>query len=87
LYDIKNKPFIISVGTDRYEKLIFKNKKKHHSAAAQISVEDPAEGGGSRAQIRRREEAALGLMVAEVGKEGVGGRRSWSWSPRWGRRA
>jgi hypothetical protein len=30
---------------------------------------------------------ALGLVVAEVRKEGVSGRRSWSWSPRWGRRA
>jgi hypothetical protein len=29
----------------------------------------------------------LGFVVAEVGKEGVGGRRSASWSPRWGRRA
>jgi hypothetical protein len=48
---------------------------------------DPAEGGGGHAQIRRREEAALGLVVAEVGKKGVGGRRSASWLPRWGRRA
>jgi hypothetical protein len=48
---------------------------------------DPAEGGGGRAQIRRREEVALGLVVTEVGKEGVGGRCSASWSPRWGRRA
>jgi hypothetical protein len=30
---------------------------------------------------------ALGLVVAEVGKEGIGGRRSALWSPRWGRRA
>jgi hypothetical protein len=29
----------------------------------------------------------LVLVVAEVGKEGVGGSRSSSWSPRWGRRA
>jgi hypothetical protein len=63
------------------------SKKKYRSATAQIRVEDPAEGGGGRAQIRQREEAALGLVVAEVGKEGVGGRRSWSWSPKWGRRA
>jgi hypothetical protein len=63
------------------------SKKKHHSAAAQIHVEDPAEGGGGRAQIRQREEVALGLVVTEVGKEGVGGRRLASWSPRWGRRA
>jgi hypothetical protein len=67
---------------DRYEKSIFENKKKHRSTAAQIRVEDPAEGGGGRAQIRRRVEAALGLAVAEVGKEGVGGRRSASWSTR-----
>ncbi len=63
------------------------SKKKHYSAAAQIHVEDPAEGGGGRAQIQQREEVALGLMVTEVGKEGVGGRRLASWSPRWGRRA
>jgi hypothetical protein len=61
--------------------------KKHRSVAAQIRVEDPAEGGGGCAQIRRREEAALSLVVAEVGKEGVGGRRSASWSLKWGRRA
>jgi hypothetical protein len=30
----------------------------------------------STSRIRRREEAALVLVVAEVGKEGVGGRRS-----------
>jgi hypothetical protein len=45
--------------------------KKHRSAAAQICVEDPAEGGGGRTQIRRREEVALGLVVAEVGKDGA----------------
>jgi hypothetical protein len=49
LYDTKNKPFIVSVGTERYEKSFFKNKKKHCSAAAQIRVEDPAEGGGGHA--------------------------------------
>jgi hypothetical protein len=27
------------------------------------------------------------VVVVEVGKEGVGGRHSSSWSPRWGRRA
>jgi hypothetical protein len=31
--------------------------------------------------------APLGLVVTEVGKEGIGGHCSWSWSPRWGRRA
>jgi hypothetical protein len=51
--------------------------------------QDPAEGGGgARPRGRRGGEgghrwAPLGLVVAEVGKEGVGGRRSWSWSPRW----
>jgi hypothetical protein len=49
LYDTKNKPFIVSVGTDQYEKSIFKNKKKHRSATAQIRVKDPAERGGGRA--------------------------------------
>jgi hypothetical protein len=76
LYDTKNKSFIVSVGTDRYEKSIFKNKKN-------IILPPPR----STSRIRRREEAALGLVVAEVGKEGVGGCRSASWSPRWRRRA
>jgi hypothetical protein len=41
---------------------------------------DPRRGsGGGRRQ--------LVLVVAEVGKEGVGGSRSSSWSSRWGRRA
>jgi hypothetical protein len=35
----------------------------------------------SALRIRRREEAALGLVVAKVGKEGVGGRRSASVTP------
>jgi hypothetical protein len=54
---------------------------------------DPKEGGGgARPRGRRggeggRRWALLGLVVTEVGKEGVGGRPSWLWSPRWGRRA
>jgi hypothetical protein len=54
---------------------------------------DPAEGGGGtqprghRGGEGGRRWAPLVVVVAEVGKEGVGGRRSWSWSPRWGRRA
>jgi hypothetical protein len=48
--------------------------------------------GAARPRGRRAGEGgcrweSLVLVVAEVGKEGVGGSRSSSWSPRWGRRA
>jgi hypothetical protein len=53
---------------------------------------DPVEGGGgARPRGHRggeggRRWAPLILVVAEVGKEGIGGSRLSSWSPRWGRR-
>jgi hypothetical protein len=46
-----------------------------------------ARGRGRRGGEGGRRWAPLILVVAEVGKEGVGGCRSSSWSPRWGRRA
>jgi hypothetical protein len=46
-----------------------------------------ARGRGHRGGEGGCQWAPLILVVAEVGKEGVGGRRSSSWSPRWGRRA
>jgi hypothetical protein len=42
---------------------------------------------GHRGGEGGRQWEPLVLVVAEVGKEGVGGSHSSSWSPRWGRRA
>jgi hypothetical protein len=80
----KNNLFIISFGTDRYEKTIFENKKtlfcrrprsvsrirRREEAAAPRSGRgrrrprlDPAEGGGHRTHIRRREEVVTALSI------------------------